>query len=157
MTRACLSRLFVAGSILLLPSFMIEASDWHAFTKASPATVREETSRLAVSESKSDRLLAAELLGRFPLYFSSEIYLSLVTRLISDENQGVREQTVSALFDVADGGLPTESREQQTKLLKSIAMLLQSVRSKPGYDVEMIDGLLVKLKGNSLFKVIPHQ
>jgi len=131
---------------------MTKASGWHDYTEASPAAVRAQTSRLAVSENKTDRLLAAELLGRFPLYFSSETYLSLVTQLVSDANSVVREQALSALFDVADGGLPTESREQQIKLLRNLEDFLKSIRSKPDYDIETIDTLLGRIGANSLFR-----
>jgi hypothetical protein len=67
-----ISRLIAMGAVLLSQSYLLVASDWHDYSRASSDSVRAETLRLAVSEKKSDRLLAAELLGQFPLYFSSD-------------------------------------------------------------------------------------
>jgi len=125
--------------------------DWHAYSDVSPEVLRRDVLRLMESSQSADRALAADLLARFPLYFSLESYLVVTKQLLPDEDAEVKRRMVSALFEVATGGFPAESRKKQRFFLSEILSLLETVRLKAGYESEEIDELSRQIRCHPVF------
>jgi hypothetical protein len=123
-------------------------SDWHAFKDADTSTVRKKTVIFAESKNEAERILATELLDQFPLYFNPELYYVLEKKLIRDNAANVRNQALTALYNVADGGFPSVGHKDNCRLQERLVSFLESIRGKQGYDIAIIDDLLVRLKNN---------
>ncbi len=123
-----------------------------SFKNGDSKTVSREALRLAESENEQDRILAAELLDRYPLYFSTENFLFLCKKLIGDHSVIVREKALAAVFNIADGGFPSASRKEQSKLVKRLVSFLELLEGKPGHGKATINDLLFRLKNNPLYK-----
>mgnify|MGYP001235047389 CR=1 FL=1 len=152
-------RLMVCAVIfgIFIPLGLAADPNWSSFKDADSKTVSREALRLSGSENEQDRILAAELLDRYPLYFSPGNFLALSKKLIEDHSAKVREQALAALFNVADGGFPSVSQKEQSKLVRNLAIFLELVQGKPGYDKATIGELLLRLKNNPLYKNVLHE
>lgn len=146
-------RLMVFTVLLGFISFGLAADpNWFSFKDADSKTVSREALRLSESKNEQDRILAAEVLDCYALYFSPENFLALSKKLIEDRSAKVRERMLAALFNIADGGGPSVSREEQSKLVRSLVMFLEAIQGKPSHDKATIDSLLFRLKDNPLYK-----
>ncbi len=142
------TRISIITLVFICSSFLASNGDlsWHHYINFTPDQIRAETRRLIYFENKADRLLAAELLGQFPLYFSTEVYLPLIVHLISDDSQEVRILMLSLLGSVVDGGFPTESPEKQKEFLNQTLQLLKSFKEDQAVLAGKVDALIERIE-----------
>lgn len=113
--------------------------------------VRQAT-HLADSKSEADRMKAAMSLDQYPMFFGSQLFLTLSKKLATDKAKNVRTRALYNLYFIADAAYPAEPRENQVRLLEELLTFLHSIRDKPGYDQRMTDALIQRISENPMLE-----